>query len=261
MGSGLSKTQQLEGQITRLHDSLVDRYSRIRNARISQGMINFLYVSFLILIIPFLSLRIYLNRHEPLLNLIATLSTNELFLISCGTVVWSSFSFWCELRSSRNMELIESERYQIMHAIEQYESHTNMRNIRSALQAAGHNTFAMSSLSLTAADFGAQTAVAPRNSIFTRIAEWIVGDGPDRCYALICPNCHHHNGLIDGAEVQKLQYRCPKCKCLVDAKQVIRRKEERRQIDLDNMDEQAIKEAENEDSDYDVDEPPPTLVE
>lgn len=32
--------------------------------------------------------------------------------------------------------------------------------------------------------------------MFNRIIEQLLGDGPSNRYALICTNCHEHNGLV-----------------------------------------------------------------
>ncbi|CAG8502502.1 9428_t:CDS:2 [Ambispora leptoticha] len=47
---------------------------------------------------------------------------------------------------------------------------------------------------------------------YDKLVDVIVGDeGPETKYALICENCHVHNGLVLPQEVDDLQYICPKC--------------------------------------------------
>ncbi|CAG8572632.1 11607_t:CDS:2 [Ambispora gerdemannii] len=47
---------------------------------------------------------------------------------------------------------------------------------------------------------------------YDKLVDVIVGDeGPDTRYALICENCHVHNGLVLPQEIDDLQYLCPKC--------------------------------------------------
>ncbi|KAG0364579.1 hypothetical protein BC939DRAFT_174366 [Gamsiella multidivaricata] len=47
---------------------------------------------------------------------------------------------------------------------------------------------------------------------YDKIVDVIVGDeGPDTKYALICGQCHAHNGLALPQEIDDIQYVCPKC--------------------------------------------------
>ena len=257
MGSEQSKTQQLEAQITRLHDSLVMRYGQLRKMRITRGTVNFLYKAVIAILVPFLIVHLIINRHAPIFETLKKLSRNELFIFCLASFFWCLFTFVYDWRTARTMEMIESERFQIKEVVKEYESHANINEVQKALKDAGQTDYDLSMFAISAQDFGAQTAVAPRNSIFVRIAEWVAGDGPDRCYALICPMCHTHNGLIDPAEMPKLQYRCPVCKHQVSATKLIRLKDARpKKVDLDNLTEKDMKASESDSSD---DEPPPDM--
>ncbi|CAI9770954.1 unnamed protein product [Fraxinus pennsylvanica] len=49
---------------------------------------------------------------------------------------------------------------------------------------------------------------------FARIAALLVGEDPTQSYALICGNCHMHNGLARKEEFQYITYYCPHCNAL-----------------------------------------------
>ncbi|GAB4843709.1 hypothetical protein Ancab_013674 [Ancistrocladus abbreviatus] len=44
-----------------------------------------------------------------------------------------------------------------------------------------------------------------------RIAALLVGEDPTQCYALICGNCHMHNGLASKEDFPYVTYICPHC--------------------------------------------------
>ncbi|XP_024527983.1 uncharacterized protein At2g24330 [Selaginella moellendorffii] len=52
-----------------------------------------------------------------------------------------------------------------------------------------------------------------------RIAAMLVGEDPSQCYALICKNCHMHNGLAPKEEFQYVTYICPHCRALNGGRQ------------------------------------------
>ena len=258
MGAGQSKTQQLEAQITRLHDSLGARYSKLRQIRITKRTVSFCAKLFIAIFVPFLVVHLYLNRNEPILATLKNLWHHELLWASLAMFLWSLCMFFLDWQTERNLETIENERFKITVLVKEYESHTKITEVRSALKEAGQSDIALPIFSISAEDFGAQTAVAPRNSIFQRLTEWIGQDGPDRCYALICPMCHMHNGLIDPAEIPKLQYKCPTCKNVVTATKLVQLKGARvGTVDLDNLTE---KDMEGSVDSSDDDEPPPPMV-
>lgn len=47
-----------------------------------------------------------------------------------------------------------------------------------------------------------------------RLAAMLVGEDPTQCYALICKNCHMHNGLARKEDFQYVSYYCPHCHIL-----------------------------------------------
>ncbi|KAH7732243.1 CRE-LNP-1 protein [Aphelenchoides avenae] len=44
-----------------------------------------------------------------------------------------------------------------------------------------------------------------------RIIDYVMGDGPSNRYALICRNCHSHNGMALREEFEQISYNCFKC--------------------------------------------------
>eukprot|EP00112_Aurelia_sp_Birch-Aquarium-sp1_P009836 Seg2133.6 transcript_id=Seg2133.6/GoldUCD/mRNA.D3Y31 product="Endoplasmic reticulum junction formation protein lunapark-B" protein_id=Seg2133.6/GoldUCD/D3Y31 len=48
-------------------------------------------------------------------------------------------------------------------------------------------------------------------SIFDKVAEYFVGDGPSYRYALICKTCHGHNGMALMDEFEYIAFRCCYC--------------------------------------------------
>ncbi|XP_049410279.1 uncharacterized protein At2g24330-like [Solanum stenotomum] len=53
-----------------------------------------------------------------------------------------------------------------------------------------------------------------------RIAALLVGEDPTQSYALICSNCHMHNGLARKEELPYITYYCPHCNALNGTKQL-----------------------------------------
>ncbi|MCO5571477.1 hypothetical protein L7F22_025217 [Adiantum nelumboides] len=52
-----------------------------------------------------------------------------------------------------------------------------------------------------------------------RLAAMLVGEDPNQCYALICRNCHVHNGLSRKEEFPFVTYYCPHCNFLNEPQQ------------------------------------------
>lgn len=52
-----------------------------------------------------------------------------------------------------------------------------------------------------------------------RLAAMLVGEDPTQCYALICKNCHMHNGLARKEDFQYVAYYCPHCHGLNESQQ------------------------------------------
>uniref|UniRef100_A0A5B7CAJ4 Lunapark zinc ribbon domain-containing protein n=1 Tax=Davidia involucrata TaxID=16924 RepID=A0A5B7CAJ4_DAVIN len=53
-----------------------------------------------------------------------------------------------------------------------------------------------------------------------QIAALLVGEDPTQSYALICGNCHVHNGLARKEEFPYITYYCPHCNALNRSKQL-----------------------------------------
>ncbi|KAL9232975.1 hypothetical protein vseg_008026 [Gypsophila vaccaria] len=56
-----------------------------------------------------------------------------------------------------------------------------------------------------------QGAKAYNTGWLSRIAALLVGEDPTQCYALICGNCHMHNGLASKEDFPYVTYICPHC--------------------------------------------------
>ncbi|KAI4468499.1 endoplasmic reticulum junction formation protein lunapark [Holotrichia oblita] len=55
-------------------------------------------------------------------------------------------------------------------------------------------------------------AILPRErSVFDKMVEYLVGDGPSNRYALICRQCSSHNGMALKEEFEYLSFRCCYC--------------------------------------------------
>ncbi|XP_057981428.1 uncharacterized protein At2g24330-like isoform X2 [Malania oleifera] len=54
---------------------------------------------------------------------------------------------------------------------------------------------------------------------FARIAALLVGEDPTQSYALVCGNCHMHNGLARKEDFPFITYYCPHCHALNRSKQ------------------------------------------
>ncbi|KAK3141177.1 hypothetical protein QOZ80_4BG0330450 [Eleusine coracana subsp. coracana] len=52
-----------------------------------------------------------------------------------------------------------------------------------------------------------------------RVAALLVGEDPTQCYALICGNCHMHNGLSRKEDFAFITYYCPHCNALNGSRQ------------------------------------------
>ena len=47
--------------------------------------------------------------------------------------------------------------------------------------------------------------------VIVQVVEYLVGDGPNNRYALICRKCHSHNGMALRDEFEYLTFRCAYC--------------------------------------------------
>ncbi|KAL9237750.1 hypothetical protein vseg_012263 [Gypsophila vaccaria] len=60
----------------------------------------------------------------------------------------------------------------------------------------------------------AQGPTAYNSGWLSRIAALLVGEDPTQCYALICGNCHMHNGLASKEDFPYVTYICPHCRAI-----------------------------------------------
>ncbi|XP_054162659.1 endoplasmic reticulum junction formation protein lunapark-B-like [Oppia nitens] len=51
-----------------------------------------------------------------------------------------------------------------------------------------------------------------RRSVMDKLVDYVVGDGPNNRYALICIHCYSHNGMALKDEFEYIQYKCGYCK-------------------------------------------------
>lgn len=58
------------------------------------------------------------------------------------------------------------------------------------------------------------TAIPTARSALDKVLDFILNDGPNSQFALICPHCFGHNGLVQEAELGKIRYRCAMCGAL-----------------------------------------------
>lgn len=59
-----------------------------------------------------------------------------------------------------------------------------------------------------------QRGSASEGGWISRLAAMLVGEDPSQCYALICGNCHMHNGLARKEDFPYVTYYCPHCHVL-----------------------------------------------
>ena len=48
-------------------------------------------------------------------------------------------------------------------------------------------------------------------SSLSKVVEYLVGDGPNNRFALICSECHSHNGMVLRDEFEYITFRCAYC--------------------------------------------------
>ncbi|CAF0948860.1 unnamed protein product [Brachionus calyciflorus] len=53
--------------------------------------------------------------------------------------------------------------------------------------------------------------ITPNRTFFDKILDFIIGEGPNNRYALICKNCHFHNGMALKEEFEYVAFRCAYC--------------------------------------------------
>lgn len=54
-------------------------------------------------------------------------------------------------------------------------------------------------------------APAPTRSGLDKILDFVLNDGPNNKYALICPGCYGHNGLVQESDLGRIRYKCAMC--------------------------------------------------
>ncbi|XP_010447623.1 PREDICTED: uncharacterized protein At2g24330 [Camelina sativa] len=62
--------------------------------------------------------------------------------------------------------------------------------------------------------YNPQGYAAPDGSWISRVAALLVGEDPTQSFALICRNCHMHNGLARKEDFAYITYYCPHCNAL-----------------------------------------------
>ncbi|GMJ11140.1 hypothetical protein HRI_004783200 [Hibiscus trionum] len=67
--------------------------------------------------------------------------------------------------------------------------------------------------------YNPQGPVVQDGGWLARFAALLVGEDPTQSYALICGNCHMHNGLVKKEDFAYITYYCPHCRALNKPKQ------------------------------------------
>lgn len=225
MGSDSSKTAELATEIAKLHDVLVKHYNSVHKYQYAIGVANLLFYFFIAILFGFTIFHWYLDRGEYILDILESAARHELVIFSIGTSIWALVTALIKSAHSKRIQSIKGDRCKLTSLANKYEDDSQIDRIRKTLKKAGKDiNLSLPDLSPSEADFGVRSAASPRNSIFTRISEAISGDGPDRRYALICPSCRNHNGLVDKYEIPNLKYKCRHCKEQVTATEVVVKK-------------------------------------
>lgn len=230
MGSSQSETQQMESQITHLHDRLIKDYQYLRSSKGRRSFIYFVLKIIGLILIPYFVIRLFLIIKFSKLTFLETLQSlanRELFAMTFLLTFWAFYEFIYAKRNLDIMEDIESTRYKMEKLIEEYETKLNLPAIRKALKDSGQSTAAFNTFSVSVTDYGVEESFGGKNHLFSRIWNAIMDDGPDRRYAVVCPICKHHNGIIDQSEISSLKYKCPFCKNKVTATRLIPEKKKK----------------------------------
>ncbi|XP_044738646.1 endoplasmic reticulum junction formation protein lunapark-A isoform X3 [Chrysoperla carnea] len=56
-----------------------------------------------------------------------------------------------------------------------------------------------------------RTIIARERSVLDKMVEYLIGDGPNNRFALICKNCQSHNGMALREEFEYISFRCCYC--------------------------------------------------
>ena len=230
MGSSQYETEQMEVQITHLHDRLIKDYQHLRGSKSRRSFIYFSLKIIGVFMIPYLIIRLFLAfkvSKLSFLEVLQTLAQRELLVISITATVWAFYEFIYAKRNLSTVEDIESTRYEMEKLIEVYEKTLNLPAIRKSLKDSGQSTAAFDTFSISLSDYGVEESFGGKNYLFSRIWHAIMDDGPDKRYAVICPICRHHNGIIDQSEIASLKYKCPFCKNKVTATKLVPEKKKR----------------------------------
>lgn len=224
MGSSQSETQQMESQITHLHDRLIKDYQYIRSSKGRRSFIYFILKIIGVILIPYFIIRLFLiiqYSHMSFIEALQSLAHRELFALSFVFTFWALYEYIYARRNLSTTEDIESTRYKMEKLIEEYETKLNLPAIRKSLKDSGQSTAAFDTFSVSASDFGVEESFGGKNHLYSRIWNAIMDDGPDKRYAVICPICKNHNGIIDQSEIASLKYKCPHCKNKVTATRLV----------------------------------------
>lgn len=76
-------------------------------------------------------------------------------------------------------------------------------------------------------------------SIFERLVDWVVQDGPENRFALICKFCHYHNGMSLAEEFETITFRCCYCYNLNPASGRKTQAQDKNQSDQEKSDQQS----------------------
>jgi len=86
--------------------------------------------------------------------------------------------------------------------------------------------------------------ILPRErSAFDKLADYLIGDGPNNRYALICKQCFGHNGMVLSGEFEFTSYRCCYCGVTNPSRKQRMNAPRLEQINRANMKKRALSEA------------------
>lgn len=156
-------------------------------------------------------MRAFLLRNLPFMEQVSQLRKCEFLLLAGLLTLWAGCTFLLNWTQARNLESIENDRQNLVKVVERYEARANVVRIRRALKDIGKGDVTLEDFAAVDIAFPARRLSYSRGSITARISEAIVGGGPDRLCAVICPSCHTHNGLVSPDQVDTVVYDCSNC--------------------------------------------------
>ena len=212
MGQFFSTTNYFEEKIIVTHKDLRKTYKSIASAKRTRS--NFLFVGYLLVGLTLVVELLMAISSALSYRLAASVVTGELLALNLLDYVFMIIENWLNRRS----KALRDELIGLLHS---YEEESSVASAREYLASIGDLSIPPLQYSLSAEDFGVTRNIKQNRMMITKLIQMIVGDGPDYLYALICPNCYHHNGFIDKDSRDTIKYTCKYCNHYVSATEVI----------------------------------------